>query len=246
MNGEFGMISPESRAQVLSLDKSQLICLPQTREPSPAAAFDLLGDFIGSLQAGQRSGLVLLPLPADASAHWLDSIRALIDVPILFAVNSDSTSALQRIDREISGERNFDFVLHPFDLNEVRAKVQGLLNRTTLAAHGATRNELLIYRGYRFQISERRVFHEGREMYLQPREFDLALELFRNRDCLLSREQLYGLFWRDTVGLRSRALDVCVFKIRRKLNIEPANGLMLRAVFGQGYKLHTVSPMFLR
>lgn len=240
------MISPESRAQVLSLDKSQLICLPQKREPSPTAAFDLLGDFVSALQAGQGCGLVLVPLPANADVHWLDSIRGLTDAPLLFAVNSDSTAALQRIDREFSGERNFDFVLHPFDLGEVRSKAQSLLHRTTLATHGAARNELLIYRGYRFQISERRVFHEGREMYLQPREFDLALELFRNRDCLLSREQLYTLLWRDTVSLRSRALDVCVFKIRRKLNIEPANGLMLRAVFGQGYKLHTVSPMLLR
>ena len=241
------MVSPESRAQALSLDKSQLIYLPpHQREQSHADGFDLLGDFIGSLQAGQRSGLVLLPLPVDATVQWLDSVRALIDAPLLFAVNSDSVAAQQGIEREFSGERNFDFVLHPFDLDEVRSKAQGLLHRTTLAAYGAGRNELLIYRGYRFQISERRVFHEEREMYLQPREFDLALELFRNRDCLLSREQLYGLFWRDTVSLRSRALDVCVFKIRRKLNIEPANGLMLRAVFGQGYKLHTVSPMFLR
>ncbi|MBB3639116.1 winged helix-turn-helix domain-containing protein [Variovorax atrisoli] len=241
------MISPESRAQVFNLDKSQLICLPpHQRQLSHADTFDLLADFIGSLQAGQHSGLVLLPLPVNATVQWLDSVRALIDAPLLFAVNSDSVAAQQRIDREFSGERNFDFVLHPFDLEEVRSKAQGLLHRSTMAAYGAGRNELLIYRGYRFQISERRVFHGDQEMYLQPREFDLALELFRNRDCLLSREQLYSLFWRDTVSLRSRALDVCVFKIRRKLNIEPANGLMLRAVFGQGYKLHTVSPMFLR
>ncbi|WP_432729415.1 winged helix-turn-helix domain-containing protein [Variovorax sp. W6] len=240
------MISPESRAQGLCLDKFQAIRLPPGREPSPSpspAAFDLLGDFVSALQAGQDCGLILLPLPADANVHWLDSIRGLTGAPLLFAVSTDSTDALQRIDRDFKGDRNFDFVLHPFDLGEVKSKVQGLLNRTTLAAHGAARNEFLIYRGYRFKIGERRVFHEGREIYLQPREFDLALELFRNRDCLLSRERLYSLLWRDTVSLRSRALDVCVFKIRRKLNIEPANGLMLRAVFGQGYKLHTVSSM---
>ena len=131
------MISPESRAQVLSLDKSQLIYLPQHREPTADVGFDLLGDFIGSLQAGQRSGLVLLPLPVDATLQWLNSVRALIEAPLLFAVNSDSMVALQRIDREFIGERNFDFVLHPFDLDEVRSKAQGLLNRTTLAAHGA-------------------------------------------------------------------------------------------------------------
>ena len=164
------MVSPESRAQALSLDKSQLIYLPpRQREQSHADGFDLLGDFIGSLQAGQRSGLVLLPLPVDATVQWLDSVRALIDAPLLFAVNSDSVAAQQGIEREFSGERNFDFVLHPFDLDEVRSKAQGLLHRTTLAAYGAGRNELLIYRGYRFQISERRVFHEEREMYLQPR-----------------------------------------------------------------------------
>lgn len=236
------MISPESRAQGSRLDKFQAISLSPEREPSPAAAFDLLSDFVSALQAGQGCGLVLLPLPADANARWLQAIRGLTDAPVLFAVGAGSADALQRIDSEFPGERNFDFVRHPFDLEEIRAKVQCLLNRTTLAAHGVARNELLIYRDYRFLISERKVFHEGREMRLQPREFDLALELFRNRDCLLSREQLYTHLWQDSVNLRSRALDVCIFKIRRKLNIEPANGLMLRAIFGQGYKLHTVTP----
>jgi len=233
------MISPESRAQGSYLDARQVIGLPPAREPSPAA-FDLLSDFVNALQAGQGSGLVLLPLPADASARWVQAIRGLTDAPVLFAVDSDSTDALQRIDSEFPGERNFDFVLHPFDLQEIRLKVQCLLNRTSFAAHGMPRNELLVYRDYRFLIGERKVFHQGRELRLQPREFDLALELFRNRDCLLSRERLYTHLWRDSVDLRSRALDVCIFKIRRKLNIEPANGRMLRAIFGQGYKLHTV------
>lgn len=235
------MISPESRAQGLRLDQHQAISLLQEREPSPSG-FDLLSDFVSALQAGQGCGLVLLPLPADASARWVQAIRGLTDAPVLFAVNADSTDALHRIDSEFPGERNFDFVLHPFSLEEIRLKVQCLLNRTTFAAHGVARNELLVYREYRFLIGERKVFHAGREVRLQPREFDLALELFRNRDCLLSREQLYAHLWRDSVNLRSRALDVCVFKIRRKLNIEPVNGLMLRAIFGQGYKLHTVSP----
>ncbi|RSZ29687.1 MULTISPECIES: winged helix-turn-helix domain-containing protein [unclassified Variovorax] len=234
------MISPESRAQGLRLHELQAFSLPQERGPSPAA-FDLLSDFVNALQAGQGCGLVLLPLPADANTRWVQAIRGLTDAPLLFAVNAESAHALQRIDSEFPGERNFDFVLHPFDLEEIRLKVQHLLNRTSFVAHGVARNELLVYRGYRFLIGQRKVFHEGREMHLQPREFDLALELFRNRDCLLSREQLYAHLWRDSVNLRSRALDVCVFKIRRKLNIEPANGLMLRAIFGQGYKLHTVA-----
>lgn len=233
------MISPESRAQRLCLDARQAISLPQTREPSPAA-FDVLSDFVNALQAGQGCGLVLLPLPSDASARWVQAIRGLTDAPVLFAVDAESTDALQRIDSEFPGERNFDFVLHPFDLQEIRSKVQCLLNRTSFAAHGVPRNQLLVYRDYRFLIGERKVFHQGKELRLQPREFDLALELFRNRDCLLSRERLYTHLWRDSVDLRSRALDVCIFKIRRKLNIEPANGLMLRAIFGQGYKLHTV------
>ena len=233
------MISPESRAQGLRLDARQVLSLSQAREPSPAG-FDLLSDFVNSLQAGQGCGLVLLPLPADASARWVQAIRGLTDAPVLFAVDADSTDALQRIDSEFPGERNFDFILHPFDLQEIRSKVQSLLNRTAFAAHGVPRNELLVYRGYPFLIGQRKVFHQGKELRLQPREFDLALELFRNRDCLLSREQLYAHLWRDSVNLRSRALDVCIFKIRRKLNIEPANGLMLRAIFGQGYKLHTV------
>ena len=50
------MISPEPRAQVLSLDKSQLIYLPHQRQSSHADAFDLLGDFVGSLGRLRQPG----------------------------------------------------------------------------------------------------------------------------------------------------------------------------------------------
>ncbi|MGJ7537649.1 MULTISPECIES: winged helix-turn-helix domain-containing protein [unclassified Variovorax] len=207
----------------------------------PLATFDLLGNFANALHAGQRFGLVLLTFPSGADIHWLQAIRGLTDAPVLFATNADGADALQRISGQFPGEKNFDFVLPPFNLEEIKSKAQRLLNRAALAAPRTAGNELLVYRGYRFQIGERKVFHEGHELRLQPREYDLALELFRNRDCLMSRERLHTLLWRDIVNLRSRALDVCVFKIRRKLNLEPVNGLMLRSVFGQGYKLQTVT-----
>jgi DNA-binding response OmpR family regulator len=224
------MISPESRT-ALQLQSTAL---------SPVA-FDLLGDFANALHTGRRFGVLLLTLPSGADAHWLQAIRGLTDAPVLFAANADSADALRRMDNEFAGEKNFDFVLPPFNLEEIKWKAQRLLKRAALVAPGMGRNELLVYQGYRFQIGERRVFLRGREMRLQPREYDLALEFFRNKDRLLSRNQLHSLLWQDMVNLRSRALDVCIFKIRRKLNIEPANGLMLRSVFGQGYKLQTVA-----
>jgi len=217
--------------------------LAQQRQSNglPPVAFDLLSDFANALHAGRRFGVLLLTLPSGADVHWLQAIRGLTDAPVLFAANADSMDTLRRIGSEFPGEKNFDFVLPPFNLEEIKSKAQRLLSQASLAAPSSVSNELLVYRGYRFQIGERRVFHEGREMRLQPREYDLALELFRNRDRLLNRDELYSLLWRDMVNLRSRALDVCIFKIRRKLKIEPVNGLMLRSVFGHGYKLHTVT-----
>jgi len=95
---------------------------------------------------------------------------------------------------------------------------------------------------YRFVVSRQRVFLQDRELQLMPREFDVALLLFENANRLLERETVLGLIWGKASDKgRSRVLDVCASKIRKKLELCEANGYELVPIYRRGYELRRVS-----
>lgn len=204
-----------------------------------SAVFNSLSDLMCSLQAGRHFGLLFLTFPSTADIHWLRLICELTDAPMLLVVDVGDIDLLRQIGGEHSHRNELDFVLTPFGAEEISSRVQFLLNRSAAAALNAKKNGPMVFRDYLFQLDKRRVFYKGQEINLQPREYNVAVEFFRNRDRLVTRQTLHALFWRNSTNLRSRTIDVCVSKVRRKLNIDPKNGLILRTISGRGYQLHT-------
>lgn len=118
-----------------------------------------------------------------------------------------------------------DYVLKPFDLDEVNARLRALVRR----AHG--RSEPLLTLGeVVLNPAARTVTRAGVAVELTPREFDLLHVLMQNAERVLTRraleEQLYT--WGEAV--ESNALEVHVHHLRRKLGSE-----FVRTVRGVGY-----------
>jgi two-component system OmpR family response regulator/two-component system response regulator QseB len=118
-----------------------------------------------------------------------------------------------------------DYVLKPFDLDEISARLRALVRR----AHG--RPEPVLRLGdIELNPAARAVTHGGLAVELTPREFDLLHLLLENADRVLTRrtleEQLYT--WNDAVD--SNALEVHIHHLRKKLG----NNL-IRTVRGVGY-----------
>lgn len=118
-----------------------------------------------------------------------------------------------------------DYVLKPFDLDEVAARLRALVRR----AHG--RSEPVITLGdIELDPAARTVKRAGSAVELTPREFDLLHLLLQNSGRVLTRrsleDQLYS--WEDSVD--SNALEVHVHHLRRKLG-----GDLIRTVRGVGY-----------
>ncbi len=124
-----------------------------------------------------------------------------------------------------------DYVLKPFDLDEVAARLRALVRR----AHG--RPEPLLTLGeIELNPAARTVTRAGLVVELTGREFDLLHVLMQNAERVLTRraleEQLYS--WNDAVD--SNALEVHVHHLRRKLG-----GEFIRTVRGVGY-MATAQP----
>jgi DNA-binding response OmpR family regulator len=124
-----------------------------------------------------------------------------------------------------------DYVLKPFDLDEIAARLRALVRR----AHG--RPEPLLSLGeVELNPASRSVTRAGQAVDLTPREFDLLHLLLENAERVLTRrtleEQLYT--WNDAVD--SNALEVHIHHLRKKLGND-----LIRTVRGVGY-LASASP----
>ena len=122
-----------------------------------------------------------------------------------------------------------DYLVKPFDLDELSARVRAVLRRRS------GRADALVKLGpLELDTSARRVRFKGREVSLSAREYALLEALADRPGAYLSRaqleERLYG--WADEIA--SNAVEVHIHGLRRKLDPE-----LIRNVRGLGYTLVT-------
>jgi two-component system alkaline phosphatase synthesis response regulator PhoP len=141
-----------------------------------------------------------------------------------------------------------DYVTKPFGRRELLARVRALLRRAnpTLEEGNAQHVSVetsqtpragreLLAGPLRIDLAGRRVNCRGKDLELQPKQFDLLTYLARNRGTVLTRDQLLQNVWGyDYVG-DTRTVDVHVRWLREKLEEDPANPKLIQTVRGVGY-----------
>ena len=123
---------------------------------------------------------------------------------------SDKTSVRDRIAALRAGSD--DYVLKPFAIGELSARIEALLRRVQDIQ--ATR---LIMAGLELDLVERSASANGRDLELFPREFQLLEYLLRRVEEDVTREQLNREVWRNPFAAPTNVIDVCVGTLRRKL-----------------------------
>ena len=158
-----------------------------------------------------RSGLELL-------AHWRARQNP---VPVLIITARDTVA-----DRVLGLDTGADdYLVKPFDLNEVSARLRALLRRRVGRAAPIIENGPLT-----LDPASREVRLDGNEISLSAREFGILHALMEAPGVPLSRsqleERLYG--WQEEIG--SNAVEVHIHALRRKLGSD-----RIRNVRGVGY-----------
>ncbi|CAG2134385.1 response regulator transcription factor [Cupriavidus plantarum] len=126
-----------------------------------------------------------------------------------------------------------DYMGKPIRPGELVARVRALLRR----AYPEAQQEQLVRQGvYVLDARARTVTLSGDAIELSPREFDLALFLFRNIGRLLSRDVVEQAVWGRTMDAGSRTLDTHISRLRIKLALRPDNGVRLTSVYSHGYR----------
>jgi two-component system, OmpR family, phosphate regulon response regulator PhoB len=123
-----------------------------------------------------------------------------------------------------------DYIVKPFSVPELLARVRALLRRTK-PAHIAN---LLVAGDIELDRETYRVRRGGKEIHLGPTEFRLLDFLMRSPGRVFAREQLLNGVWGNDVYIDERTVDVHIGRLRKALN-RPSRPDPIRTVRGAGY-----------
>ncbi|MFJ4585400.1 response regulator transcription factor [Streptomyces echinatus] len=141
-----------------------------------------------------------------------------------------------------------DYVVKPFDVEEVFARLRALLRRTNPAPVAGGTPEAPVSKtqvvsdrqleaaGIRMDLQARRAWRRRRELELTRTEFELLELLVRNAGIVLDHSTIYDRIWGYDFGPGSKNLAVYVGYLRRKLD-EPGAAPLIHTVRGVGYVL---------
>ncbi|WP_030945522.1 response regulator transcription factor [Streptomyces sp. NRRL S-646] len=138
-----------------------------------------------------------------------------------------------------------DYVVKPFDVEEVFARLRALLRRTSPDPGAladvpkelpAVSDRQIEAAGLRMDVQARRAWRGERELELTRTEFELLELLVRNAGIVLDHSTIYDRIWGYDFGPGSKNLAVYVGYLRRKLD-EPGAPALIHTVRGVGYVL---------
>lgn len=129
-----------------------------------------------------------------------------------------------------------DYLIKPFDFEELLARIEALLRRSALAAEPAQMRETLTFADLTLDLTGHTVQRGQRDIHLTAREFDLLALFLRHPDQVLPRGTIMTRIWGDDFYGDSNVLEVFVANLRRALEAEGERRL-IQTVRGVGYVL---------
>jgi two-component system, OmpR family, response regulator len=154
--------------------------------------------------------------------------RRRITMPVLIL------SARRSVDDRVRGLRagGDDYLTKPFAFEELLARVQALIRRST----GATEPTRLVVGDLVLDLVTRKVERAGRPLSLRPREFALLEYLMRSPGRVVSKTMILSHVFDYNFDPRTNVVDVLVHRLREKVD-KGFDAPMIHTVRGMGYVL---------
>jgi two-component system OmpR family response regulator len=152
------------------------------------------------------------------------------DAPVIFLTARDATEDRVR-GLTLGGD---DYVTKPFSLEELIARLRGLMRR---AAITKTKAGSLQLADLTMDEDTREVRRGGRLIELTPTEFELLRFLMRNARTVLSKAQILDRVWDYDFGGKANVVELYISYLRRKIDTEADAQPLIHTVRGVGYVL---------
>jgi two-component system response regulator RegX3 len=178
--------------------------------------------------------LVLLDLmiPEVSGIDVCRTIRTTSAVPIIMLTAKDS-----EIDKVVGLELGADdYVTKPYSSRELVARIKAVLRRGGLDSDTTESTSVHSIAGIKMDIERHQVTVNDAAINLPLKEFELLEFLMRNAGRVLTRGQLIDRVWGGDYYGDTKTLDVHIKRLRSKIEVDPANPLLIQTIRGLGYK----------
>jgi len=181
-----------------------------------------------ALAADPTTELILLDvmMPGEDGWEFLSDLRSRRDArPVIFL------TARQAVDERVRGLKlgADDYVIKPFDLEELLARIEAVTRRRELASANREIGELSI------DVPARRVAGPTGPLDLSPKELDLLLELAREPGAVRTRAELLRNVWDIEFDPGTNVVEVAIARLRRRLLA--VKSPRIETVVHEGYRL---------
>lgn len=186
--------------------------------------------------AAQRIDLVLLDLglPGEDGLSITRYLREQWRGPVVIVTGRDDA-----VDRIVGLELGADdYVIKPFDLRELLARVRSVLRRARTASPENAARTVAGFAFDRFFLDARShtlSTTTGQQIDLTSGEFTLLKVLAERPNQVLSRDQLMTRIHGREAGPFDRSIDVQIGRLRRKIEARPGAPRLIKSVRGSGY-----------
>ena len=211
------------------LDLNHIICNKLTKEGyNVDACFDGQAA-LDYLETASYDGVIMdIMIPKKDGMSVLKTIRAEgIQVPVLFLTAKSET---QHIVRGLDAGAS-DYMTKPFEFSELLARLRVMLRTVHIS-----NDSILNYGSLQIDTNNHRVVRDGVTVDLTVREYAILEYLVRNKNIVVTREQIRANIWSIDDDINSNVVDVYIRYLRRKID-DPFEEKLIHTIRGVGYRL---------
>lgn len=173
--------------------------------------------------------LLDITLPDGTGYDFCKIIRNKSQVPIIFLTAcDDEVNTVLGLDLGAD-----DYITKPFRLKELISRIRAVLRRS----YRNNKSEVVESNNIKVNSSEALVYKFDKQIMLTPSEYKLLLIFMKNKNQVLSRQQILKKIW-DCEGdfVDDNTLSVYIKRLREKIEEDPSNPKNIITIRGLGYK----------
>ncbi len=187
---------------------------------------NILPEFISF---GPQLVLLDIGLPFYNGYYWCGEIRKISQVPVVF-VSSASDNMNIVMAMNMGGD---DFIVKPFDLEVLLAKVQAILRRTYSFQN---QSSVMEHGNVILNLTDMSLLYQGTKLELSKNEFRILQLLYEKAGSTVSRESIMKRLWDNECFVDDNTLTVNMNRLRKKLEEAGIENFILTKK-GVGYQL---------